>query len=112
MSVTIKEQGDITIIYLEGMISVEYSVELEQELERTLDAGTRKIVIDLSQVELLSSSGLRTLISAQKRAKTNKYRLVLCGFSQTILKVIKLVELETLFEIYNSLDEALNSFTE
>lgn len=110
MDLTVTEHGDIKIIHLEGKLDVNLSIEIEAEFEKMIDAGTKKMVLDLRKVEYLSSSGLRIFISAMRKLKEKKGKLVLCNITPMVKKIFKIVELEDLFEIYDSIDKAVAAF--
>ena len=67
MEIKKEQNGDELTIYLDGRLDTTTSPKLEQELKDTLDDNTKKLVIDLENLEYMSSAGLRVLLQAQKR---------------------------------------------
>jgi anti-anti-sigma factor len=110
MELKITEEGDVKIVHLEGKLDVNLSIEIEAEFEKLIDSGVKKMVLDLRKVEYLSSSGLRIFISAMRKLKERGGKLVLCNITPMVKKIFKIVELEDLFEIYDSTDKAVASF--
>lgn len=108
MDLKVTEQDDIKIVHLEGKLDVNLSIEIEAEFEKMIDAGTTKMVLDLKKVEYLSSSGLRIFISAMRKLKERNGKLVLCNITPMVKKIFKIVELEDLFEIYETTSQAVD----
>ena len=110
MSLNIEDKGNVKIVKLSGKLDVNLSMSIESELEQLVDSGSNNIILELSGVEYLSSSGIRVLISIMRKIKDNNGRLVLSSITDLIKKILKTVELEDLFEVYENVDEALASF--
>ena len=110
MSLNIEDKGNVKIVKLSGKLDVNLSMSIESELEQLVDSGSNNIILELSGVEYLSSSGIRVLISIMRKIKDNNGRLVLSSITDIIKKILKTVELEDLFEVYENVDEALASF--
>lgn len=106
----IEKVGDVVVIKLSGRIDVQFALELEKQINEVISSNINKIVFDFQDVQHLSSSGIRVLISALRRTTSNKGGIRLANVSQPIRKILKLVELENLFNYYDSVDEAIKSF--
>lgn len=109
MELKISEFGDIRVVHLEGKLDVGLSINIETEFEKMMDSGILKIIVDLKDVEYLSSSGLRIFIAAMRKLKEKNGMLVLCCITPMVKKIFKIVELEDLFEIYNTVEEAIKA---
>lgn len=103
-------QGDILIYYPEGRMDLANSLKTEAKLNEKLQGGFLKIVFDLENLECLSSSGLRVFLALVRKMKEKKGRVVFCSLSSGVKNVIKMTQLDDVFEIYNSRSEALDSF--
>lgn len=75
----------------------------------TLDASKR-VVVDLSHVRFIDSSGLGALLAAQRHAAGTGSRFVLCGLTSYVASLFETVRLDTIFHIYEDADDALASF--
>ncbi len=102
---------DITIVYLQGRLDVHYSAEVEEEINKLINDGKVKLLIDLAGIEYLSSSGLRIFIAISRKLKEVNGTLKLMRLSETTRKIFKIVELIDMFDIYDNEDDALNSFS-
>lgn len=107
MEITAAERGDATVLAPVGRIDTVSAPVLEQEINRAIEGGTKKILLDLSGVSYISSGGLRVLLSAAKRLRNPGDRFGLCCLSPEVLKIIKLTGFTSIFEIHQSEGEAL-----
>ena len=108
--VIIEDKGNAKVIKLEGKLDVNLSISIETELEQLVESGSTKLILELSGVEYLSSSGIRVFISIMRKIKSKEGKLVLACVPDIIKKILKTVELEDLFEVYESVDDALAAF--
>jgi anti-anti-sigma factor len=90
-TVAVHCQGDINQIYF----------QLGNPLEKLLGVGafTRKVVLDLENVNFLDSSGLSWLVSCHKRFQQQGGRMVLCGMSQRIQQILQFCRMDRLFAV-------------
>ncbi len=109
MGIKVTEFGDVKVIHFEGKLDVNLSLAVEVELEKMITLGVKKIIIDLKNVEYLSSSGLRIFISAMRKLNEQGGHLLLCSITPMVKKIFKIVELEDLFQVYDTLEEAIKS---
>jgi len=105
--------GDVTIVDL-GSSSILDGIAIEalgrRLFELVDEQARRKIILDFSQVKLLSSMMLGVLVRLQKRADGIRGRVVLCGLRPELMRVFKITQLHKLFQFYKDENEALNSF--
>jgi anti-sigma B factor antagonist len=104
---TTAAQGDVGIISIVGRIDTVSAPELEQEINRTIEGGTRKILLDFSRVIYISSGGLRVLLATAKKLKNPEDRYGLCCLSADVYKIIRLAGFTSIFSIYPTEGEAL-----
>lgn len=83
--------------------------ELKEELRMVLQASN-KIVLDLANVEYLSSAALGVLIVFDKRAKATACRVHICNLRPAILEILQITKLDRLFTIHNDRASALSGF--
>ena len=90
-----------------GRLDSVTSGELERRVVGHIDAGERRLVLDLAGVEYISSAGLRVLLMAAKRLKEPPAALVLCGLGPAVRSVLELAGFVPLFAIEPSRPQAL-----
>lgn len=110
MSLNIEDKGTVKVVSLVGKLDVNLSVSIEAELEQLVESGSHYLILELSGIEYLSSSGIRVFISIMRKIKDKNGRLVLACVPDIIKKILKTVELEDLFEVYDTVDDAVASF--
>jgi len=107
IEVTREMIGDAVVLALEGSVDIYSSTELRGELKVALDSEAPRLVVDMSGVTFVDSSGLATLIEALQRIKVYDGSLALCNLSKTVMGVFELANLDSIFEIKASRDAAL-----
>ena len=103
-------QEDIHIVEIEGRIDAHTAPDVEKELKALLDDGFTKIVIDFSQVNYISSGGLRVFLTALKQTRANNGDLKLVNLISNVEKIFKLAGFTKIFNIMNDVESALNTF--
>lgn len=109
MSLNTKDVKNYTIIYLSGRMDVHLASEVERELGDIIQKSPNNVVLNLEDVEYMSSSGLRVFVSLMRNLKEKNRTLKLCNLSVAVRKVFEVVELMDMFDIYSSEEEAVAS---
>ncbi len=98
MEFDISEESERATIVLRGEIDLECSPRV-RELLLDLTARAVEVVVDLSAVSLIDSSGVASLLEAFQSAKKRGNRMVLSNVSDAVLRVLQLANLDIVFEI-------------
>ncbi len=110
MKPNLKESGKHVIVYLTGRLDVHLASEIENALNEVVrNYPEKNVVLNLEDVEYMSSSGLRVFVSLMRTLKDTGRSLKLCNLSVAVRKVFEVVELMDMFNIYESEEEALVS---
>jgi len=83
---------------------------LHEQLHELIKKDKKKIVIDLSKVEWMNSTGLGILISGLTTLRNNGGELKLANVTDKIQSLLAITKLVTVFETFDSVDEAVASF--
>ncbi len=111
MKLNMTEQGDIVTISIdEERMDAHNSGDLKEKMLQLFDEGKCSLVIDLSAVRFIDSSGLGALVSGFKNASAREGNLKLCCLQPQVRSMFELTRLHRVFEIFTNQDEALNSF--
>ena len=102
-------QGDATVVSLRGEIDVYTAPRLRQTLIDLISEGATDIVVDMSGVDFLDSTGLGVLVGGLKRVKAKEGSLKLVVTQEKILKIFDITGLTKVFPIHSSVDEAVNA---
>ncbi len=77
------------------------SQELQGQTTSCIEAGQIHIIIDLSEVQIIKSSGIGTLVAILKRIQQEQGNLKLIGLRPPILEVFKIANLKNMFELHS-----------
>lgn len=110
MKVETKNDRGIEIIRVSGRIDPSTSVQFEEEINKILSTGAVKLVLNLSEVDFISSTGLRVFLTGLKRAKAEKGDLKVCCMNSNVEKLFKLAGFVSLFDILPTEEEAVSKF--
>lgn len=97
---------EVRVVNVEGEVDIYTSTQLKQEITDILASGTKFVLLDLSKVEYLDSTGLGLLIGALKRLREIDGNLIIVNPSQRIVRVFEITGLYKIFKVYPSLAEA------
>ena len=109
----IEEVGDVTIVrFVDKKILDETNIQIigNQLFALVDEDGRKKIILDFTHVEYLSSAALGKLITMDKKVKTANGKLKLCSIRPDIYEVFKITRLNKLFNIVDDQEKALEGF--
>lgn len=110
MQLNIIEQGEIVKIEIqEERMDAHNSGDLKEQMLQLFDEGKCNLIIDLTEVRFVDSSGLGALVSGFKNASAREGSLKLCSLQPQVRSMFELTRLHRVFEIYASAEEALAS---
>jgi anti-sigma B factor antagonist len=108
MKSTTGQQGNITVIALEGnLMGGPDASTLNSTLHHLLEQGKKHVVLDLSKVQFINSSGLGLLIGGVNAMRSAGGSLKVAGASDKVRALIKITKLEPVFELYPTVAEAV-----
>ncbi len=111
MQLNIVEQDDIVKIEVqEERMDAHNSGDLKEQMLQLFDEGKYNLIIDLSAVRFVDSSGLGALVSGFKNASAREGSLKLCCLQPQVRSMFELTRLHRVFEIFATLEEAMDSF--
>jgi anti-anti-sigma factor len=99
--------GGVLVVAPVGRVDSTTSDALEQALKAALEAGDRRLVVDFSGVEYISSVGLRVLLVVAKRMRGDQGTLVLCALGDAVRQVFDLAGFLPLFSVERTRDLAV-----
>lgn len=111
LNLTERQAGDITILDMDGKVTIgEGSVALRNMIRRLLGEGKKKIVLNLSGVGYVDSSGIGEFVSSFTAVNKEEGSLKLLNLTQKIQDLLAITKLLTVFDVYDSETDALSSF--
>jgi anti-sigma B factor antagonist len=109
----VEDIGDVTVVnFVDRKILDEQNIQIigEQLFSLVEDSGRRKVLLNFSNVEYLSSAALAKLITLNKKLQQVNGRLVLCNIDPQIYEVFEITKLNKLFDIQAEEQTALQTF--
>lgn len=111
MTITEQLRGKVIVLGLNGSFMGEPEASLfHKKKYQLLEANRIRIVLDFSETTMINSSGLGSLISALVSIRDRGGDLRLARLSKTIDHVIQKVQLDKIFRIFETVEEAVSSF--
>jgi stage II sporulation protein AA (anti-sigma F factor antagonist) len=110
MEIRVAKDVEATTVALRGRLDAATSKPTEERLLELIEAGEHRIVMDLAELDYISSVGLRVLILVAKRLKQVQGRVVVCSLQAPIKQVFDIAGFTTLFALYESREQALAGF--
>lgn len=104
------ENPEVSVISVKGYVDTTTSTDLEESLKRLLGKGRFDIVIDLGDVNYISSAGWGIFISEIKEIRENGGDLKLAAMIGDVYEVFELLEFQTILESFDTVEEAVVSF--
>lgn len=108
----------VFVVHDEGVVRVleapltqldaDNSKDFKQSFRDTVE-GKAKVILDLGRLEFVDSSGLGALLSCLRVQTAQEGTLKLCSMTKTVRAMFELVRMHRVFEVYNTLDEAVRS---
>lgn len=110
MEISVKPLKHVDIVSVNGRIDSATAPEFDNALKGLLEHGRKKLVLDFTNLDYISSAGLRAMLSALKSAKNSGGNVVLVKTNDRIRDTLTLVGFQTLFLQFNDVVDAADSF--
>jgi len=105
LEVTVDERGGTPVVHVQGELDLSTCEELEAAIQRAEESAPATLVLDLSQESFLDSTGVRTLLRADSRARDDGRRLLLIGPPEPAARVFRVTLLDKRFEFIGGLTD-------
>jgi len=107
VAVHVENREETSIVRVSGRLDSASSPELDQIVRGRLDEGCQKLVFDFSDLDFVSSAGLRVVLSAGKRLRASRGKLAFAGLRPNVREVFSMSGFLTLFTVLETVDEAV-----
>ena len=105
------ETKGVTVLALSGRVTLgEESGQLRTKIKDLLAQGKKRLVLDLGDVSYIDSAGLGTLVAGYTSSQSQEASLKLANLTKKFREQLNITKLVTVFEVYNSVEEAVASF--
>jgi serine/threonine-protein kinase RsbW len=110
MDITTRTRNDVTLVAVAGNLDSNTSPRAQQALDAVLATGARKVVLDCTALDYISSAGLRVLLGTAKRLSGPGGALRLFGLNETVREVFDISGFSTILAVFPTEADALRGF--
>lgn len=109
MQISRSFENEIVVLNIQGRLWQEAdSADLLNMVNDIINHGHLKIIIDLSEVPIMNSSGLGSLIATMKTVKAASGDIVLYGINDRLMNLLRITKLLNIFDIFHLKDDAID----
>lgn len=105
-----KIDKDVLILRADGGINKDNAREFVNELEKLVDAGLTKIIIDCEGLEHISSYGIGVLLRVHRRLAKNGGNVKLAGIRSGLVRILQIARVDAMFDLYPDVNRARLAF--
>ena len=111
MDIAVRKNSDVTIVDFKGRLAVGVSdALLPRVIDEILGEGSKKILLNLSDMDYIDSNGLGELVQAYRESQRRGASLRLLKPQDRVTKTLRLTNLLPIFSVYESEEDALKAF--
>ena len=108
--INIEKRDKINIVtFKTDTINALITDEIRDQIIKIFEASNSKVIIDLSGVRHIDSMGFASFLSIRKTARNNFGTLKFVNPSPSVMEVLRILHLNTVFDIYEDLDECIQA---
>lgn len=105
-----KEKDAVTVVYFFGKMDTGTSPEAEKYINQLIDEGDNNILMNLGELDFISSTGLRLILATGKKLMVSNGKLTICSPNITVNDVLNISGFNRMFGVYETEEEALQSY--
>jgi anti-sigma B factor antagonist len=110
MNIIERTISDVTVLDLEGNLALNENARFRKYVAGAIDAGVRKLIVNMARVKYMDSSGLGELISCYTALQRLNGRVKLLHLSDRLQYLLAITKLDSVFESFDSEPAAVSSF--
>ena len=111
MKITERVEDGINVFVPEGRIDTQAAVDLDRALQAAVSAGKHKMLVDMSEVQYISSAGLRVLAAVLVKNREEGGDLKLAALNERVMRVFRIIGFDMFFSIHDTLEAAISDFS-
>ena len=112
LGLAVFHEGPVAVVRISGSAGMIEADIIREKLESVAAHPAQQVVLDLGELEFISSSGLGAIVSARQQVQAGGGRIVLANPTPAVRKILETTRLSTLFEVFDSLKQAVNSLAD
>jgi anti-sigma B factor antagonist len=110
MDISTRESGAVKIVDLNGNLDTNTAPETETHLSSLMQEDAAKILINLKNLEYISSAGLRVFLATAKQLKSSGGELRLCNLNETVQEIFDMSGFSTILSVCDQESDALSDW--
>ena len=110
IDITTRDAKGIKVVEIAGKLNTGASPEAEDFINELIDEGATNILLNLEELDFISSTGLRVILATGKKLAAISGKLVLCSPNHTVSDVFKMSGFNQMFSVFKTEAEALKTF--
>jgi anti-sigma B factor antagonist len=110
MNIIERTINDVTVLDLEGNLALNENARFRKHISGSIDAGARKLIVNMARVKYMDSSGLGELISCYTTLQRLNGHVKLLHLSDRLQYLLAITKLDSVFETFDSEPAAVSSF--
>ena len=110
MDISVQQSDQISIVSIAGSIDALTADQFAGCIDERISSGEKHLVLDLSEVEFMSSAGLRVILGALKETRRAGGDLYLAGAQKGVDGILRLSGFSKILKVYDSVDNAIAQF--
>lgn len=107
--VTREKVGEIEIFHISGKLDVNTTSELEKNLQDAIHSGSTKLILDLKELEYISSAGIKVFLKVHKKLDSMKGDVVITSINKKIREIFSVSGLDNYFVLTDNENEAIKA---
>lgn len=107
LEVNANEVNDVVIVKLLGNLDTNTAPDAETEINKWLEKGTKKMLINLEKASYVSSAGLRIFLATAKKITASGGALKLCSANDVVQEILDISGFSTILDVKKTEEEAL-----
>ena len=110
MEITTRDVNEVKVVQIEGELDTGSSPDAQNQLDQLRGQGVKKILLDLTNLDFISSAGLRVLLATAQELKENGGDLRVCSLNREVKEVFDISGFSTLLMVFDNEAKALSGF--
>jgi len=109
MDVRIEQKEGIAVCYIKGEVNINTVSALKESFKTLLDGDSKKVVLNMSEVDYIDSLGLATLIKFYRDLEENGGGLALSNITPKIGSIFRITKVDKALNLFETEEDALNN---
>ncbi len=110
MKITQRVEGDVTVFVPEGRIDTQAATDMDQALQAAVSEGRHNVVVDMAEVEYISSAGLRILAAVLVKSRAEGGDMKLAALNARVTRVFRIIGFDVLMSVHDTPEAAIAEF--